>query len=220
MPTWRSKGSRFPKTASILFTVAMAWVKDAGIRVRGCFAASKTNLSRYAFFVSVTLPSCSASRNFVARSKCLYRLCGGGMAVVGGSCSSSRPHSYGCLSYHKRGRAICPNSLKLRVELVDEAVLRAVGEDALRPAVVAAVLDGIFDSLRPNARSATVETLRTETRQSRKTNRTTNGGGRPGRSARLPPRSPEGPLRTTGRNQAGDRRRRSCRRPTDRQNRR
>ena len=89
-------------------------------------------------------------------------LCGGGMAVVGGSYTSARPHSYGCLSYHKRGTAICRNGLKLRVELVDQAVLRAIGDDVLRPAVVSAVLDGVFDALRPKVQSDAVETLRIE----------------------------------------------------------
>src|SRR5262249_16338910 len=33
-------------------------------------------------------------------------ICGGGFGVTGGSHSSNRRHTYGCLSYHKRGRTM------------------------------------------------------------------------------------------------------------------
>jgi site-specific DNA recombinase len=93
---------------------------------------------------------------------CRCGACGGGLAVVGGSHKTGRPHSYGCLSYHKRGRTICDNALKVRASVVDDAVLRAIGGDVLRPAVVAAVLHGVFAALRPEARSAARERLRAE----------------------------------------------------------
>jgi hypothetical protein len=50
----------------------------------------------------------------------------------------------------------------MRVGLVDDAVLRAIGGDVLRPADVSAVLDGVFEALRPDAQSATLQRLRAE----------------------------------------------------------
>ena len=45
--------------------------------------------------------------------------------------------------------AICGNRTKLRVDLVDRAVLRAISGDVLRPAVVLQVIDGVLAALHP-----------------------------------------------------------------------
>jgi site-specific DNA recombinase len=88
--------------------------------------------------------------------------CGGGLAVTGGSHRSGRPHSYGCLSYHKRGRTICGNGLKIRVERVDRAVLRALGGDVLRPAVVMAVVDGVLEALTADKPATRLDAYKSE----------------------------------------------------------
>jgi hypothetical protein len=69
---------------------------------------------------------------------------------------------YSCLAYHKRGTVICGNNLALPVDRVDDAVLSAIGDDVLRPAVVQAVIDGVLDAFAPAAVSEQLEELRTE----------------------------------------------------------
>jgi hypothetical protein len=54
---------------------------------------------------------------------------------------------YACSAYHKRGTSICGNQLAMRIEQVDEAVLRTLGGDVLRPAVVMAVVDRVLDRI-------------------------------------------------------------------------
>jgi hypothetical protein len=48
------------------------------------------------------------------------------------------------------------NAFVMRKERVDDAVLRTLGGDVLRPAVVTAVLEGVFDAMRPDAMDATL----------------------------------------------------------------
>jgi Recombinase zinc beta ribbon domain len=78
-------------------------------------------------------------------------VCGGGLGVLSGSHSSARRHLYGCLAFAKRGTSICGNGLRLPIDRVDDAVLKALGGEVLRPAVVMAVLDGVFAELSPTS---------------------------------------------------------------------
>jgi site-specific DNA recombinase len=89
-------------------------------------------------------------------------VCGGNRGITGGSHSSNRGHTYGCLGYHKRGTSVCGNSLKIPIDLIDDAVLKAIAGDVLRPAVVNAVLEGVFDAMSPRAIAHDVHTLQTE----------------------------------------------------------
>jgi hypothetical protein len=47
----------------------------------------------------------------------------------------------------KRGTRICPNTVVVRVERVDDAVRKAIGGDVRRLAVVSAILDGVLEQL-------------------------------------------------------------------------
>ena len=58
-----------------------------------------------------------------------------------------RVYFYACLSNWKRGSTICANDLILPVEKVDEAVLKALGGDTLRPAVIHAIVDDVLQQL-------------------------------------------------------------------------
>lgn len=73
-------------------------------------------------------------------------LCGGSLAALGRDHGQERVFFYGCLAHRKRGPRICGNDLELRVANIDEAVLRRLGGDVLRPAVVQAMIDGVFDA--------------------------------------------------------------------------
>jgi site-specific DNA recombinase len=74
-------------------------------------------------------------------------VCGGGLGVMSGSHSSARGHVYGCLSYLKRGTSVCGNGLRLPLDRIDDAVLRTLAGDVLRPRVVMAVVDGVLQRL-------------------------------------------------------------------------
>jgi hypothetical protein len=79
-------------------------------------------------------------------------VCGGGLGVMSGSHRSARGHVYGCLAYLKRGTSVCGNALRLPLDRVDDAVLRTLAGDVLRPPVVMAVIEGVLEELTPSSR--------------------------------------------------------------------
>ena len=83
--------------------------------------------------------------------------CGGGLGVMSGSHSSARGHMYGCLAYLKRGTSVCGNKLRLPVDRIDDAVLRTLAGDVLRPPVVMAIVDGVLQQLTPRSRVSELE---------------------------------------------------------------
>jgi hypothetical protein len=89
-------------------------------------------------------------------------LCGGSLAALGRDHGQERVFFYGCLAHRKRGPRICGNNLELRVANIDEAVLRRLGGDVLRPAVVQAVIDGVFDAMQPDVVAGNVDRLHRE----------------------------------------------------------
>ena len=76
--------------------------------------------------------------------------CGGGMCVRSRSHGGHRAYLYGCTSYWKRGRAVCPNSLEIRMGDADEAVLAAVSGAVLAPDVVDEVVGGCWQRSGPS----------------------------------------------------------------------
>jgi len=89
-------------------------------------------------------------------------LCGASFYPLSRSHGNQRAFFYGCSANHKRGQAVCGNGFVMRKERIDDAVLRAMAGDVLRPAVVNAVLEGVFDALRPGALGATITRQRAE----------------------------------------------------------
>jgi site-specific DNA recombinase len=69
---------------------------------------------------------------------------------------------YGCSAYHKRGTSVCGNGLQMRADRIDEAVLRTLAGDVLRPAVVMAVVDGALDALKVDTRHEDAQAARVE----------------------------------------------------------
>ena len=84
-------------------------------------------------------------------------VCGGSLGVLSGTNGNGRRHVYGCNSYLKRGTSVCGNSLRLPIERVDDAVLRTLAGDVLRPPVVMAVIDGVIEALAPHQRTQDLE---------------------------------------------------------------
>jgi hypothetical protein len=58
---------------------------------------------------------------------------------------------YGCRAYLKRGTSVCGNALRLQLSRVDDAVLKTIAGDVLRPRVIMAVIDGVLDQLSPGS---------------------------------------------------------------------
>ena len=75
--------------------------------------------------------------------------CGGGMCVRSRSHGRHRAYRYGCTSYWKRGRTVCPNSLEIGMGDADAAVLAAVAGVVLAADIVDEVVDGVLAAFRP-----------------------------------------------------------------------
>jgi hypothetical protein len=58
-------------------------------------------------------------------------LCGGTLIVRSRSHGSKRAFFYACSSFHHRGKTVCPNSLEMRLEEADEAIVLALGDELL-----------------------------------------------------------------------------------------
>ena len=59
--------------------------------------------------------------------------------------------SFQCSAHHKRGKAVCAHGFVMRANRIDDAVLRPLGGDVLRPAVVEAVIEGAVQAPAPEA---------------------------------------------------------------------
>jgi hypothetical protein len=90
--------------------------------------------------------------------------CAGAIGVVSRSHGRHRKFFYGCLTHVKRGPTVCPNDLVLPIARVDEAVLKALGGDVLRPAVVSGIIDGVLAAIVPTNVEHRVEDLRRQLR--------------------------------------------------------
>ncbi len=76
--------------------------------------------------------------------------CGGGMCVRSRSHGGHRRYLYGCTSYWKRGRTVCPNCLEIGMGDADDAVLAAVAGVVLAPEIVDEVVAGVVTALGPD----------------------------------------------------------------------
>jgi hypothetical protein len=95
--------------------------------------------------------------------------CGGSFYPVSRSHGRERAFFCGCRANQKCGPAICRNGFVMRKERIDDAVLQKVldvlGSDVSQPAFVTAVLDCVFEAMRPDAREAAQEQQRAELAQ-------------------------------------------------------
>jgi hypothetical protein len=67
-----------------------------------------------------------------------------------------------CARNQKGGNIACRNNLALRVETVDDAVVKTIGGDVLRADVIMAVVDGVLRELSPDGRGQEIQRLRAE----------------------------------------------------------
>ena len=73
--------------------------------------------------------------------------CGGALIAMTRAHGNGRKRFYGCANNHKRGQAVCANSLQIRQDLLDQAVLQALA-DVLDERVVEAAIDRALERLR------------------------------------------------------------------------
>jgi site-specific DNA recombinase len=90
--------------------------------------------------------------------------CGWSMTIITRQHGKVRKPFLGCLSHFKRGPHVCPNARLVPLETADRAVLGALATDVLDPAVVTAVVDLVFDQLRPGPIESRVTALRQQLR--------------------------------------------------------
>jgi hypothetical protein len=75
------------------------------------------------------------------------------MYVKSRSHGKKRLFLYGCRSFHVRGAAVCTNSLEVRMDRSDLAVLDAIEQDVLQPDIITvAVGKGARASEAPHGR--------------------------------------------------------------------
>jgi len=67
---------------------------------------------------------------------CRCGLCGGTLIVKSRGHGKQRAFSYACSSFELRGKVVCPNSLKMRLEVADDAILSALERELLDPEIL------------------------------------------------------------------------------------
>ena len=87
-------------------------------------------------------------------------VCGASFYPLSRSHGRQRAFFYGCSAHHKRGSTVCENNVVQRMETIDDAVLKVIGGDVLRPAVIMAVIDAVVAELKPQAFKRTVDRQR------------------------------------------------------------
>lgn len=104
--------------------------------------------------------------------------CGASMLVHSRSHGSTRGRwrafAYACSAFHRRGRSVCANSLEVRVERADDAILTEIEQFVLHPDVVNRAIELALEELQPSAdrRGRAIGHLERELRQA--TTRVTN----------------------------------------------
>jgi site-specific DNA recombinase len=76
-------------------------------------------------------------------------VCGGSMIVRSRSHGKKRMSFLACSSYHFRGTSVCANSMEMRLEDADNAVLRALERELLDPEIIEKAMRRALDAARP-----------------------------------------------------------------------
>jgi site-specific DNA recombinase len=77
--------------------------------------------------------------------------CGGSLVVVSRKHGRHRQYRYACSTFHRRGRAVCSNSMEVLLAAADEAVLRAFENEVLDQGVMEATIHAVFKRLEPGS---------------------------------------------------------------------
>jgi site-specific DNA recombinase len=73
---------------------------------------------------------------YLLTNMCRCGLCGGTMIVQSRSHGRQRAFFYACSSFHHRGKTVCPNSLRMRLEVADDAILSVLERELLDPEIL------------------------------------------------------------------------------------
>ncbi len=82
-------------------------------------------------------------------TKCEH--CGASMVVRSRSHGAKRSFWYACSAFHHRGRSVCANSLEVRIERADDAILDDVEQFVIHPKVVGRAIELALEELRPSS---------------------------------------------------------------------
>ncbi len=88
--------------------------------------------------------------------------CGANMLVRTRNHCNGRQFFYACSSYHRRGHTVCPNSLAVRVDQADDAVLGEIERFVLNPHVVQRAIELTVETYRGAAEGLADERARLE----------------------------------------------------------
>lgn len=86
--------------------------------------------------------------------------CGASMLVRSRDHGRKRVYFYACSAFHRRGRAVCGNSLAVRIERADDAILTDIERYVLHPKVVSRAIALALDALRPSSQASEQERAR------------------------------------------------------------
>ena len=81
-------------------------------------------------------------------------LCGAGFVVVSRDMKRYRKHSYACGGNRHRGAAICPNNLRVPLDVADRGILDTIERDLLTPEILDAALEEALAGLLPTSERA------------------------------------------------------------------
>ena len=90
-------------------------------------------------------PGAGAKYLLAGLTKCSK--CGASMEARSRKHGRRRVVFYGCSAYHRKGKTVCANTLTVRADVLEDAVLRAVEEVVLDASVVQAAIDKAANSL-------------------------------------------------------------------------
>ncbi|MFQ5946774.1 MAG: recombinase family protein [Anaerolineae bacterium] len=74
-------------------------------------------------------------------------VCGGSLVAMTRGHGKTRGKFYGCVYYHKRGSTVCANTLQIRQEILDQALLQAINE-VLDDRILEAAVERALERLR------------------------------------------------------------------------
>ncbi|MCX6539238.1 MAG: recombinase family protein [Acidobacteria bacterium] len=88
--------------------------------------------------------------------------CGGSLYVRSRPDGPHRAFSYGCSSYHLRGRTVCENCFEMPMELANRTVLGTLRNELLQPAIARAAVERALAYLRPSSENGNLDNLRSD----------------------------------------------------------
>jgi DNA invertase Pin-like site-specific DNA recombinase len=128
--------------------------------------AAHTARSAASSFGSPRAPGDIRESRYLLSGLCRCGICSARVTIVGGRGGhryASRPiYYYGCGYYQKRGKTICDNDHRVRMQILDERVLQAIESQVLRPEYLKYAIDRALEIVLQRRNSGGGEDRRRE----------------------------------------------------------